>query len=107
MSAHKTARKYARVSVPKGPLVAWEHAGHRQVSPAKVLALGGLFIATPAPPPSGEFIKLVLDVPGGEVRARAMVCYSEQGKGMGIEFKSMKEDARARLSRLMKLLTGS
>ena len=107
MPADKTARKYVRVSVPKGPLVAWEHAGHRKISSARVLALGGLFIATPEPPPSGEFIKLVLEVPGGEVRARAMVCYSEQGKGMGIEFKSMKEDARARLNRLMKRLIGS
>jgi hypothetical protein len=69
------------------------------------MALGGLFIATRNPPPTGDFIKLVLEVPGGEVRARAMVCDSQPGKGMGIEFKSMKHDARARLHELMKILT--
>lgn len=105
MPPDEKSRRYVRVQVPKGALVAWEHAGRRQVSKASVLAVGGLFISTPEPPPSGEFIKLVLDVPGGEVRARALVCYSEQGKGMGIEFKSMKEDARARLNRLLKVLT--
>jgi hypothetical protein len=105
MPADKKSRRYVRVSLPKGALVAWEFAGRRQVSKASVLAVGGLYISTPEPPPSGEFIKLVLDVPGGDVRARALVCYSEPGKGMGIEFKSMKEDARARLNRLLKLLT--
>ena len=98
-------RRYPRVSLPKGALVAWEHAGRRQVSSATVMALGGLFISTRTPPPTGEFIKLVLDLPGGEVRARAMVCNSQPGRGMGIEFKSMNQDARARLHELMKVLT--
>jgi hypothetical protein len=105
MSSSNKVRRYPRVRLPKGTLVAWEHAGIRKVSAVTVLALGGLFIATAAPPPIGEFIKLVLEVPGGEVRARAMVCDSKQGKGMGIEFKSMGQDSRARLSEAMKTLT--
>ena len=51
--------------LPKGALVAWEHAGKRKISTVSVLALGGLFISTPEPPPAGDFIKLVLEVPGG------------------------------------------
>lgn len=98
-------RKYVRVPLPKGALVAWEHLGERRVSRATVLALGGLFISTPEPPPAGDFIKLVFDVPGGEVRARARVCNSQSGKGMGIQFTTMGQDARARLQRLMKTLT--
>lgn len=105
MPAAQKTRRYPRVSLPKGALVAWEHAGRRQVSSATVMALGGLFIATRNPPPAGEFIKLVLELPGGEVRARAMVCDSQPGKGMGIEFKSMNQNARARLHELMKILT--
>jgi len=93
------------VPLPKGALVAWEHAGKRKISTASVLALGALFISTPDPPPKGEFIKLVLEVPGGEVRARALVRDSQPGKGMGIEFTVMGQEARARLSRLMKTLT--
>ena len=105
MPSPRKTRRYPRVSLPKGALVAWEHAGRRQVSSATVMALGGLFISTRNPAPSGDFIKLVLEVPGGEVRARAMVCDSQPGKGMGIEFTAMGHDARARLHRLMKILT--
>jgi hypothetical protein len=39
------------------------------------------------------------------VRARAVVRDSQASKGMGIEFTSMGQDARARLHRLMKTLT--
>ena len=104
-SAPTKARKYERVRLPKGALVAWEHGGKRKISTASVLALGGLFISTPEPPPAGDLIKIVLDVPGGEVRARAVVCDSQPGKGMGIQFTAMGQDARARLSSLMKTLT--
>src|SRR5690242_20563182 len=105
MTSSQKVRRYARIRLPKGTLVAWEHEGERKVSTVSVLAVGGLFISTPEPPPAGDFIKLVFEIPGGEVRARALVCDSQPGKGMGIEFKSMGYDARARLQLLMKTLT--
>jgi hypothetical protein len=85
--------------------VAWEHSGERKVSTVSVLALGGLFISTAEPPPTGDSIKLIFEVPGGEVRARALVCDSQPGKGMGIEFTAMEPEARTRLLVLMKTLT--
>lgn len=105
MSSNKKVRKYARVSLPKAALVAWEYSGKRKVSSVNVLALGGLFISTPEPPPAGDSIKLVFEIPDGQVRARALVCDSQPGKGMGIKFTAMEQDARARLFRLMKTLT--
>lgn len=105
MSSTIKARKYQRVSLPKGFLVAWEHSGIRKLSPVNVLALGGLFISTPDPPPAGDLIKVVFEIPGGDVRARAVVCDSRPGQGMGIQFTAMAQDARARLQRLMKSLT--
>jgi hypothetical protein len=105
MPSTQKSRRYTRVPLPKGTPVAWEHAGKRRVSTVSVLALGGLFISTAAPPPKGDFITLVFEVPGGTVRARALVCDSQTGKGMGIEFKAMGQDARARLNRLMNTLT--
>jgi hypothetical protein len=105
MSASRKERKYVRVPLPKGMLVAWEHSGIRMVSQVGVIALGGLFIPTPQPPPSGDVIRLVLELPGGDVRARARVRDSRPGHGMGIEFTAMAQDARARLTRLMKILT--
>lgn len=98
-------RKYVRVHLPKGPFVAWEHAGLRNVSPISVLGLGGLFISTPEPPAVGDCIKLVFEVPGGDVRARARVCDSQRGKGMGIQFVNMGPEARARLNKLITVLT--
>ena len=104
MASQKKSRRYARVGLPKGMLVAWEHSGIRKVSRVSVLALGGVFISTPEPPPTGDVIKLIFEIPGGEVRARAMVRDSQPRKGMGVEFTSMGQEARARLNRLMKVL---
>ena len=105
MPSSEKVRRYARVPLPKGMLVAWEHLGTHKVSPVSVLALGGLFISTQEPPPAGDVIKVVFEIPGGDVRARALVCSSQPGEGMGIEFTAMAQEARARLNRLMKTLT--
>lgn len=85
-------------------LVAWQASGERVVSRIATLGLGGLFIVTPEPPAMGEIIRLFFEVPGGEVRARAVVRDSQRGKGMGVEFTSMGPEARARLHRLLKRL---
>ena len=63
-------RRYPRVGLPKGMLVAWQSTGERSVSRVATVGLGGLFISTPEPPPAGETVKLFFEVPGGEVRAR-------------------------------------
>ena len=107
MASYQKIRKYVRVRLPRGMLVAWEHLGERKVSTLSVLGLGGLFISTPEPPPAGDFIQLVFELPGGDVRARALVCDSRLGKGMGIQFVSMGQDARARLNRHMGALTNN
>ena len=104
MPTKEKSRRYTRVTLPKGMLVAWQHYGGRTVSRVRVLALGGLFISTLKPLPVGDVIQLIFEVPGGDVRARAMIRDSQPGKGMGIEFTSMNPEARARLNRLMKVL---
>jgi hypothetical protein len=58
-------RRFLRVALPKGMLVAWQHIGQRPVSRVATLRLGGLFIATPDPVPVGALVKLVFDVPAG------------------------------------------
>ncbi len=85
-------------------LVAWQGSGARKVSRVSTIGLGGIFISTPLPPPVGEPLRLVFDVPSGEVRARAVVRTSEAGRGMGVEFTAMSSEARARLDKLLKLL---
>ncbi len=97
-------RRYPRVKLPKGMLVAWQGGGKRHVSRVGTLALGGLFITTPEPPPLGTVLKLAFEVPGGHVTARATVRDVRPGKGMGIEFIGMKPEERARLVQLLKRL---
>jgi hypothetical protein len=104
MSIPPKSRRYARVELPKGMLVAWQHLGIRKVSRVGVLAVGGIFISTPDPPPVGDVITIFFEVADGEVRARARICDSQPGKGMGVEFTSMAQDSRARLNRIMKVL---
>ena len=81
-------RVYARLPAPKGTIVAWHSFNKRVVSAVDNLALGGLHIRTPDPPATGTFIQLLLDVPTGEVRARAAVQRSsakQDGRGVSCE----------------------
>jgi hypothetical protein len=86
-------------------LVAWQHSGGRSVSRISTLGLGGLFISTTDPPPLGALLKIVFDVPGGEVRARAIVRNIKPGEGMAVAFIEMGYGDRARLDQLLKKLT--
>jgi len=104
MAAAKKTRRYPRVGLPKGMLVAWQSSGERIVSRVGTLGLGGLVISTPEPPAVGEIVKLFFEVPGGEVRARAVVRDAQPGRGMGVEFTAMGMEARAQLRRLLKRL---
>lgn len=85
-------------------LVAWQHIGGRNVSRVATLGLGGLFISTSEPPEVGAVLKLVFDVPTGEVRARAIVKNVKPGKGMALAFIAMGAEDRARLDQLLKRL---
>ena len=103
--SHAVKRRFARVALPKGMLVAWQHSGGRYVSRIATLGLGGLFIATPDPAPIGTVVKIVFDVPSGEVRARAIVKNVKSGEGMAVAFIDMGYPDRARLDQLLKKLT--
>jgi hypothetical protein len=68
------------------------------------VGLGGVFLTTPDPLPVGGTLTLLFQVPGGEVRARAIVRSSAVGEGMGVQFTGMGPDERARLQRWLKQL---
>src|SRR5256885_17004896 len=80
--AQAVKRRYPRLRLPKGMLVAWQFGGSRGVARVSTLGLGGLFIATREPAPVGALLKLIFDVPGGEVRARATVRNIKPAEGM-------------------------
>lgn len=98
-------RRYARILSPKGTFLAWQSASKKLVSRVENLGLGGLYIRTPEPPPPGSFIQLLLDVPAGEVRARALVQRSKHNEGMGVKFIAMQQEDRGRFIRWLNTLS--
>ena len=99
-------RRYPRIGLPKGMRIAWQGRGLRTVARVVTLGLGGLFIDADNPPGVGEVIRVFFEVPGGDVRATAVVRDSQPGKGMGIEFAAMEPEPRARLQQLLRRLQG-
>jgi hypothetical protein len=95
------ARRYERIGLRRGPLIAWQGPSGRTVSRVVTLGLGGLFIEAAEPASIGAGIKIVFRVAGAEVCARAMVRNSDPGKGMGVEFVSMRPEDRARINRVV------
>ena len=98
-------RKYPRLRAPKGLWVAWKSSAQTTTSRAEVMGMGGLFLQAAQTPSDGSYIELIFDLPTGQVRGRAIVRDSTPGKGMGIQFTAIAQDARARLGQLMKTLT--
>jgi len=99
------SREYPRLSSPKGTILAWQNAGMKKVSGVVNLGMGGMYIRTADPPPAGTFIQLLLDVPTGEVRARAVVQRSKPKEGMGVKFVAMQQEDRGRFAGWLKHLS--
>jgi hypothetical protein len=104
MTKSPISRRYPRVGLPKGMSVAWQAGSERVVSRIGTIGLGGVFVYTKRSASVGDIVKLVFDVPDGEVRARAIVRSYEPGRGMGLEFTAMQSEARARLTQLLRRL---
>lgn len=98
MAASTGTRRYPRVKAPAGLCVAWQTASKRSVSYVKTMGLGGLFIRTKDPVATGTIIKLLIDIPGGGVRGRAIVRNVKAGQGMGVVIVSMGPEDRMRFN---------
>jgi len=104
MATTNDLRRYPRLSSPNSTILAWQTASLRHVSHVINLGLGGLYIRTTDPPPPGTFIQLLLDVPAGEVRARAVV-QRKSKEGMGVKFVAMQQEDRGRFAQWLKRLS--
>jgi hypothetical protein len=100
-------RRFPRVNLPKGMTVAWQATVQHDISRVASLSVGGLFIEANDPPPIGEMLQVQFDIPGGVVRAHAVVRRSIKGQGMGVEFTDLPAAARAGLDSLLHKLLGS
>jgi hypothetical protein len=100
----EATRRYPRVKAPEGTFVGWQVGTKRTVSRLEDMALGGIFIRTPDPPPERSLVKLILSAGTVEVRARGVVRRVAPRQGMGIEFTAMNPDDRGRLTGLLRPL---
>jgi hypothetical protein len=90
-------RKYPRVKPPKSVVAAWQAGTQRGVSFVDNLAVGGLFVRTKERLPMRCLVQVLLDLPVGQVRARAIVRRIREGHGVGVQFIAMDPTDRARL----------
>jgi|HubBroStandDraft_4_1064222.scaffolds.fasta_scaffold79990_3 hypothetical protein len=105
MTTTNDLRRCPRVSSPRGTILAWQTTNTRELSRVANLGLGGLYIHTSEPPPPGTFIQVLLDVPTGEVRGRAVVQRSTPKEGMGVKFVAMQQEHRARFAQWLRHLS--
>lgn len=92
------------ISVPEGMFVAWYGGGESEVCRVHTLSMGGLFISASNAPPVGTNLRLVFEVPGGNVQADGVVQDIAPCRGMGVEFTRMGLKERILLERLLKRL---
>jgi hypothetical protein len=97
-------RRYPRVKPPKSVVAAWQAGTQRGVSFVESLGVGGLFVRTKEPVPLRCLVQVLLDLPVGQVRGRAIVRRVREGQGMAVQFIAMDPSDRARLFLQIKTL---
>jgi hypothetical protein len=97
-------RYYPRVKPPKSVLAAWQAGTRRGVSFLESLSVGGLFLRTKEALPMRCLVQILLDLPVGQVRCRAVVRCVRENHGFGVQFIAMDPSDRARLFAQMRTL---
>jgi hypothetical protein len=97
-------RKYPRLKPPKSVVVAWQAGVQRDVSYVDSLGLSGLFLRTKKQVALRSLVQILLDMPVGQVRGRAVVRWVKEHHGMGLQIIAMDQEDRARLFRQLKAL---
>jgi hypothetical protein len=80
--------------------VAWQGGGQRFVSRVFDLNMGDVLIPTSELPREGTVVKMIFEIPGGDVHASAVVRHTVVGRGMGVEFAAMDDNDLARIHQL-------
>ncbi len=101
------SRRYPRLQPPRGVWVSWQDGTHQDVSRVHDLNVGGLFITTGSPSQIGAVLSLLLAVPEGQIRAKAVVRNVSPAKGMGVEFTELHDPDASRLQSFLKRITSS
>lgn len=90
-------RYYPRVKPPRSVVAAWQAGTRRGVSFLDSLSVGGLFVRTREALPLRCLVQILLDLPVGQVRCRAIVRWVNDNYGVGVQIIAMEPSDRARL----------
>ena len=91
----------SRVQAPGDVWVYWECQGRDDVSSVRNMSMGGLFIETPQPRPSGAVTRLDFLVAEGQIQVDAVVRHARAGEGLGLRFTALSERDRPKLAALI------
>lgn len=100
-SSAPSRRFSSRVQAPGDVWVYWKCQGRDDVSPVRNMSMGGLFLETPQPRPSGAITRLDFLVAEGQIRADAVVRHATAGAGLGLKFTALAEQDRPKLAALI------
>ena len=90
-----------RVHTPGDVWVCWKCQGRDDISLVRNMSMGGLFIETPQPRPTGTITRLDFLVAEGQIRADAVVRHAKSGSGLGLKFTALSEQDRPKLAALI------
>lgn len=97
-------RKYPRFKPPKSVVAAWQSGVLRDVSYVESIGLSGMYLRTKKKVALRSLVQILLDMPVGQVRGRAVVRWVKEQHGMGLQIIAMDQEDRARLFRQLKAL---
>jgi hypothetical protein len=100
-------RAYPRIKPPTSVLGAWRSGLQRDVSYVESLAIGGVFLRTKKKVAIRSLVQVLLDMPVGQVRGRAVVRRHHEHYGIAVQFIAMDPEDRGRLLRQIRDLTMS
>ena len=73
------------------------------VASSKDISLGGLYMSTQTDIPVGSTLALRIPVAGDHVVVRGEVVYANPGKGVGVKFRDLSDEARKSLEQELPL----
>ncbi|SRR5713226_898451 len=99
-------RSSSRIGTTGAVDVCWGSDRYDDTSQVRDLSSGGLFVLTQESKPVGAKANLHFLVEEGQIRAEAVVRHVKPGRGLGLQFISVREEDRRHLADLMKRLRG-
>lgn len=100
-STSPSRRFTTRVHTPGDVWVCWKCQGRDDISLVRNMSMGGLFIETAQPRPTGTVTRLDFLVAEGQIRADAVVCHARAGSGLGLKFTALGGQDRPKLAALI------